>query len=58
MPRKLTDDERAAAWTARIILALVIALAVLYVTTPDPEPSLHDYLTGRAVLTTDGRPQR
>jgi hypothetical protein len=45
MPRKpLTEDERVAAWTARLILATLIALAAMYAATPADRPSLSDYL--------------
>lgn len=53
MPRQqLTEEQRVAAWTARLLLAFVIALAAMYMSIPSDPPSLSDYLNGRTV--TDG----
>jgi hypothetical protein len=38
------EEQRAAAWTARLILATLIALAAMYAATPEPRPVL-DYFT-------------
>jgi hypothetical protein len=48
----LTEEERVAAWTARLIITAVVLLAAMYAAIPADPPSLSDSLTGRTV--TDG----